>query len=68
MDSSGVKSKISLSFKCSKLLDLDVVSKSDPQVFVELKNGESNFQLIGKTEIVKSYLYSLSFFLISFNC
>jgi Ca2+-dependent lipid-binding protein len=56
MDSSGVKSKISLSFKCSKLLDLDVVSKSDPQVFVELKNGESNFQLIGKTEIVKNNL------------
>lgn len=35
----GPKAQIELRISCRKLKDLDVMSKSDPQAVVSLKNG-----------------------------
>eukprot|EP01134_Creolimax_fragrantissima_P007607 CFRG7607T1 len=50
--------KIDLFFKCKGLLDMDVFSKSDPQVWVYLSNDGSikNEKLVGKTETIKDSL------------
>lgn len=53
----SLKQRVVLYMSCRKLKDLDVMSKSDPQVEVYLKDKTSqNWSLIGKTEIIKDNL------------
>jgi hypothetical protein len=43
------QSKVSLNFSCTGLANLDVGSKSDPQVFVYQKAADGGQTLVGKT-------------------
>lgn len=55
MATSSLSMKVDLHISCRKLKDLDVFSKSDPQVRVyELLNN--NWQLVGKTETIDNNL------------
>jgi copine 1/2/3 len=45
-----------LSFECKNLANKDVLSKSDPQVCVEMETAQKSFKFIGKTEKVKDDL------------
>ena len=47
----GPTQKLSLSFKCEELVDLDAMSKSDPFCIIYKKMGES-WNSIGKTETI----------------
>jgi hypothetical protein len=48
---------VELSFECNGLANLDVLSKSDPQVFIFMQpRGSTNYDLIGKTEMLKDTL------------
>ncbi|KAF2074544.1 hypothetical protein CYY_004171 [Polysphondylium violaceum] len=49
-------SRIELRFKCTKLANLDVLSKSDPQIYVSEKRGNRPLTYIGKTEKIKNNL------------
>eukprot|EP01134_Creolimax_fragrantissima_P005940 CFRG5940T1 len=54
---SAPTTRLEFIFKCKNLLDLDVLSTSDPQVFVYLKDKVRDvFTLIGCTEIVRDSL------------
>ena len=46
-----------LSISCKNLVDLDIFSKSDPEVHVYLKTGkQGSYMLIGKTEMILNNL------------
>ncbi len=50
-------SKIILSISCRNLVDLDVFSKTDPEVHVYLKNTKTGgYFLLGKTEMILNNL------------
>ncbi|KAF2069002.1 hypothetical protein CYY_009678 [Polysphondylium violaceum] len=50
-------SRIELRFKCTKLANLDVLSKSDPQIYVyEKRLIHKDYQLVGKTEKINNDL------------
>jgi Ca2+-dependent lipid-binding protein len=49
------KEQVELFFSCRKLLDLDTMSKSDPQVRLYYKT-KVGWKLTGKTEIIKDNL------------
>jgi Ca2+-dependent lipid-binding protein len=51
-----LKQRVALYISCRKLKNLDVMSKSDPQVEVYLKDKASHYALIGKTEVIKDNL------------
>ena len=52
-----VVSKVELSFSCTKLRDLDVLSKSDPMCVVYSKlGGAREWNKVGRTEMVKDNL------------
>lgn len=53
----NLKQRVVLYLSCRKLKDLDILSKSDPQVEVFLKDKSSeHWSSIGKTEIIKNNL------------
>lgn len=61
MDNSNVErlptSQIELSIACRRLINKDLLSKSDPQCFVYLKNpGQEQYYEIGKTEEITDNL------------
>lgn len=45
-----------LSFECVKLANKDTLSKSDPQVVVELEISPNVYKIIGKTEVIRDCL------------
>eukprot|EP01135_Chromosphaera_perkinsii_P010266 Nk52_evm8s2085 gene=Nk52_evmTU8s2085 len=50
-------SKVELSFKCTGLRDMDILSKSDPQVYVFAQDPSNRkWHQIGKTEMIKNNL------------
>ncbi|KAM1749712.1 hypothetical protein ACFX12_010539 [Malus domestica] len=48
--------QLELSFSASKLLDLDVTSKSDPMVVVYLKKNDGKLEELGRTEVILNNL------------
>lgn len=49
--------KLQLSFSCSSLKDKDLLSKSDPQVFLYVKSSVTKqWNLVGHTEKIKNSL------------
>ena len=49
--------KVQLFISCRKLKDLDIISKTDPQVFVYVKEANQKaYTLIGKSEIISNSL------------
>ena len=46
-----ISTEVELSLSCSQLPNLDLMSKTDPQVFIYMKDG-NNWLEIGKTEII----------------
>jgi hypothetical protein len=53
----SLSDKILISISCRNLVDLDLLSKSDPEVHVFLKDSHSkNYSLIGKTEMILNNL------------
>ncbi|EGC33615.1 hypothetical protein DICPUDRAFT_154343 [Dictyostelium purpureum] len=55
-DQPTLNNKVELYFKCRKLKDLDVFSKSDPQVFFFTKKANSDWKLEGTTEKINNNL------------
>lgn len=54
---SGLSNKIRISISCRNLADMDVFSKSDPEVHVFLRDSRArNYTLIGKTEMILNNL------------
>lgn len=49
-------SKVALNISCKNLANMDVLSKSDPQVFVFLVDAQQNETLIDKTEKIQNDL------------
>ena len=56
LPSSTPLSKLELHFSCKKLKNMDVLSKSDPQVQVYMKMRQEAYQLVAKTEMIKDNL------------
>ncbi|KAM9978380.1 hypothetical protein ACTFIY_012133 [Dictyostelium cf. discoideum] len=54
--SSKPNSKVELRFRCHHLKNLDIVSKSDPQIFISEKRGPGGFQFVDCTEKIKNNL------------
>jgi hypothetical protein len=53
----GPSNKILLSLACRNLVDLDLLSKSDPIIHVFLRDSKNkNYTLIGKTEMILNNL------------
>lgn len=49
--------KVELYFSCKKLKDLDLLSKSDPQIVVFIKQGnQTQWVKVGETEVMKNNL------------
>lgn len=48
--------EIEISFSCTNLRDMDVLSKSDPQIVLYMKNSHGEFMEVGRTEKVKNNL------------
>ncbi|XP_068341840.1 protein BONZAI 3-like isoform X1 [Pyrus communis] len=48
--------QLELSFSASKLLNLDVTSKSDPMVIVYLKKNDGKLEELGRTEVILNNL------------
>ncbi|KAK5580936.1 hypothetical protein RB653_000963 [Dictyostelium firmibasis] len=49
-------SRVELRFRCNHLKNLDIVSKSDPQIFVSQKRGPGSFQFVDCTEKINNNL------------
>eukprot|EP01129_Flabellula_baltica_P010468 TRINITY_DN4429_c0_g1_i1.p1 TRINITY_DN4429_c0_g1~~TRINITY_DN4429_c0_g1_i1.p1 ORF type:complete len:448 (-),score=111.47 TRINITY_DN4429_c0_g1_i1:395-1738(-) len=50
-------SKIELAFSCRDLVNLDTLSKSDPQIWVEMRDPRTgNYVFLGRTEMIKNNL------------
>ncbi|KAN0041520.1 hypothetical protein ACTFIV_004061 [Dictyostelium citrinum] len=49
-------SRVELRFRCHHLKNLDIVSKSDPQIFISQKRGPGGFQFVDCTEKIKNNL------------
>ncbi|KAL8477870.1 hypothetical protein ACS0TY_029960 [Phlomoides rotata] len=49
-------SQIELSLSASKLLDLDLVSKSDPMAVVYMKKSDGKLEELGRTEVIMNNL------------
>ena len=57
MQDNGLQEKIQISISCRNLVDLDIITVSDPVVHVYMKNSSaSNYFLIGKTEQIDNNL------------
>lgn len=53
----GPSNKVQLSLSCRNLVDLDFLSKSDPEVHVYIKDAKAkNYSLVGKTEMILNNL------------
>ena len=53
----GPSNKVQFFISCRNLADLDIVSKSDPEVHVFLRESKTkNYTLIGKTEMILNNL------------
>ena len=53
----GPKDKVQISISCRNLVDLDLVTVSDPEVHVYMKNSnDASYYLIGKTEMILNNL------------
>ena len=53
----GPKDKVQISISCRNLVDLDIVTVSDPEVHVYMKNSkDAKYFLIGKTEMIDNNL------------
>lgn len=61
------QSKVLLNFECKGLADLDVGSKSDPQVFVFQKAADGGQTLIGKTGFESNIVRLLTIVSFSFS-
>lgn len=57
LPSVGPSNKIQLTISCRNLADLDILSKSDPEVHVFLRDSKSTrYTMIGKTEMILNNL------------
>eukprot|EP00004_Rigifila_ramosa_P020703 TRINITY_DN540_c0_g1_i1.p1 TRINITY_DN540_c0_g1~~TRINITY_DN540_c0_g1_i1.p1 ORF type:complete len:566 (-),score=171.68 TRINITY_DN540_c0_g1_i1:15-1691(-) len=52
----NIGTTISMSFACRELVNMDLMSKSDPMIVVSLKDAKDKWQEIGRTEMIKDNL------------
>ena len=55
-DHIGIGTKVELSFSCTDLLDMDVLSKSDPFIVLYMRTGyaqsDAGWVKVGRTEVI----------------